>query len=255
MRAGFLTEKADSAAGRYRIFQYALEALFARAVIHPEFGSPAFARKVDLSAKGEAAIYLSHETRIIERELLAVAIEARRSLSARSSMSDEENFADAALTHLSASGQYLYDELSAQTLRDCSLLRREMQTLDLEVGARARTAGIPYRDALFAYHIQRPVNIEFQFKDRAGRLRAADGYVATAWRATALSVFNETVLQELSERGAARAAIVAKEGNTETVVDLVSVDGSPGAMSYGEALETYFHPNSDRYLTAEPIDV
>src|SRR5690606_20909668 len=95
MRIGLLDEIATEAIERYRIFQRSLEALFSRAALHPDMGTPAFRKETDAAARAEAASYLAREARAASSVLLSVAIEARRTLKDHSSVIARDSFSDA----------------------------------------------------------------------------------------------------------------------------------------------------------------
>lgn len=250
-----LTEISEEAAGRYESLTDLFQALFSRALSSPKFGYAGQIVEIVTEAHKIANQYYKDEHRHMAERLLEVAIEAHRRVRDKLSSIDAEDLSEAALEHLKLTHSYLADEIGAQIQRDIATLRLGLQRAALEVTMIARTRQMSERDALWIWRMNHSETLNFHFPDRAARRTPSRTFTRTIWRASLLSIFNETTAMTLADHGVESAAVLKFEDGVEKLVDVISLSGAEDAMDYAAAVSTYFHPNANTYLNAEPDDV
>lgn len=250
-----LTQYAESAATRYGMLTDSWRSLFQNALNSSAFGSPAQASRVVKEAYAIAESFLDEERAQADRVSTAVALEAHQTTLAQIASIDAQELTDAALEHLSASQNYMIDELVAQIHRDIALLRSTLQRAVLEVSIAARARGISKRTALIEYMIGNQAQMNFVFHDRHARKWASKKFVRAMWRHTLLAVYNEIVLIALADHGLSRAQVQHQDPAADAHGMLVAIGSNADLPTYSEIRNEIFHPNANAVLAMEDKNV
>lgn len=251
-----LTALADKASVRYQQFTDNLQSIYATALTAIDFGGWNNVSKLTFEVFHAAHVYAQAERDHVSHDIEAIALTAFRASGAQSSSNDAQTLSDAALTHLRETESYLNLELDAQLTRDIARVRNTFQRVVLEIRALARARGLDERRASIEYRIANPEEIQFEFRDRRAHRVPSEVFVRSLWRHALLAVYNEMILIQATDLGMKRVSIVRRDENgVEVAVDTISLAGETGLMTYSEAMDKYFHPNSLAYLSLEAPDV
>lgn len=255
MITNLLTELAGKAAGRYDEFLERLRAVYARAISHPDFGSPAHRTKVFEAASDAAAGFLSQETRFLEEDVNEIFEIAYQTTIEKLQSVTSDDYADAAVEHLQSSLNYLYDMISDQVRRDVSKLRSAVTTAMFEVAVSARSRRISALTAQREYRVIKAGEVTFGFRDRSNRVWQSEKFIRTIYRQTLLSIYNETVLLVLAEHGIETAYVHHADPKSEVHGLRIALSFVQNLPIYSDIRDKIFHPNSNAYLSMEKPDV
>lgn len=228
---------------------------FDRALTDKHFGYADHPSNVARECYALAETFLRDERDHIDRIIEEVARDAHQTTLSKISSADSDELEDAALDHLAQTAHYLADELIAQIHRDIAMMRQTIQRVQLDVYTAARAKRMSERQALIEYQIGNRETLQFMFHDRYARKWSSKKFVRGLWRHTLLSVYNETVMIDLADHGIERASVASLEQGHEIHAATITLTGALNMMSYADARAEYFHPNSNAYLSLEPVDV
>lgn len=250
-----LSEKADLAGLRYRMLTDSWRSLYSSAFGATNFGSSALVVSTLKQAYAIAEQFMVQERIEAERVINDFAKEAQQTTLREITSKQTEELSDAAREHLSASLDYVVDELSAQIYRDIALLRQSLQHAYLEVSIASKSRRLSGRSALFEYTIGNKTNLQFMFIDRNQRRWESKRFVRGLWRHALLSVYNEMVLMTLADHGIDRARVNQLNADADTHGLVIAFASNTDLPTYSEIRNEVFHPNSNAVLGMENAHV
>ena len=243
-----ITEKAQLASQRYGFFLSSLQAIYGLAISNPDLGSAAHRSKVMREARGSAEKFLEAEVRFIEEDVDAIFREARQTTIDALASVDAQTVPELAVEQLSVIVDYLYEEVCAQVSRDIAMMKNRLQTAILEISVSARARLSTMKQSQIQYRIMHSPNIQFLFKDRAGRNWGSDKFYRQLWRHTLLTAYNETVLVILADHGVQHAEVYHVDPKSDVAGMMISLTPGSQYPLYSEIRDAVFRPNANAYL-------
>lgn len=250
-----LDRLSEAAAARYAMLTDSWRHLFLQALGASNFGTAQQSVRIVADAYQIAESFLAEERQAVVRAVEEIASDALQTTLAEIVSIDAQNFTPRAQEHLSATEQYLGDEIVAQIHRDIATLRQNLQQVVLQVSLTARSNGISERKALIAYRLANKVDLEFVFFDRAARKWQARKFIRSLWRMTLLATYNEIVLLTLADHGLKSAQVTFEQGGILMRGQVISIAGAVNQESYADIRAATFQPNAKAVLAMETTGV
>jgi hypothetical protein len=247
---------AGEAATRYAGFGVELNALYVRALTHPDGITPALIGTFTDEVRQHLYKMLATEEDLITTQLNAIAENALTALQAQGVTTSSEDMRMRVLAHVSASQAYLASEIFTQALRDINFVVYTLNTAGMTVNTRRQLRGGKAREQAIALLLERP-HLSFFFSNRAGHQIPVAHHMRLLWRQTMLSVHNETVLHALANTGRDRAAILINGDNGLEQTGEIALLPGHDLPTYLDVRNDLFHPNSRSFLglIKGPFDV
>jgi hypothetical protein len=243
-----MTAEAEAAAQRYELLVAAWRSLYQAALSDATFGSQRqFVQVInDATAMGQS--YVSAEEKLIPAAAAKIALEAQTATlqSLSSTKTSEQN--GAAGEHVSASSDFLIEEIALQVTRDVAMLRQALRKAYITVSQNARAQNSTKAVALAHYRMGDVGNLNFVFTDRRHARWVSRIFIRTAWRKTLLTIYNETVLAVLADHGITQAMVVTDNPHSLANGTKISLIANTNLPTYAEIQDIIFQPNADAVL-------
>lgn len=252
--AQLLSAEADESARRYDQLTDAWRKIYVSALDDSEFGSQALLDRCEQEAYAAAHSFLDLETELIGSIIALIASEARTATYRELSVNDSSDFSDSVSERLSDTERYLAHELAIQIERDIALLRQSLSLVFLQVSLAASAQNVPLRAALLQHKIGNVISTDFFVHDHI-RKWTSKKHVRALWRHNLLSVYNETTLLLLAERGETTAAVAHLDAKAPANDCVIAMSAGSSQPTYAEIRGELFHPNSDAVVCRGGSDV
>lgn len=244
-----MTPAAEAAAQRYGLMIEGWRAIFRNALSVQDFGTERAMNRARDEVYAIARTYLHSEGNIILERMTAVASEARRdALSSLGSSASLELPVDASEL-VSATQQYLLNEIAIQIERDIAMFTMALRQAVLQIRLVAQVNGIGQQMAQLQYQAGNSQELHFFYHDRANKRWPSRKFVRAIWRQSLLSVFNEVMLLTLADHGFDHAEVQHLHEKAGVHGLKVAMGMSASLPSYGEIRIDVFHPNAEAILT------
>lgn len=240
-----IDEAAEKAAARYVWLTESWNILFDKSLTDYTHGS------LVQEAMSVAHAFMSTEREHIEDICSEIFRGARTAVFRAVDVEDSEEAPEAASEHLSATIDYIQNELIAQIQRDISMFRQRSLIALSEIAFLQKSLQTNHTRALLEYRTRNPDSLQFSFYDRRAFRWSSKKFVRAMWRHALLSLYNESVLYAVDEFHMDYVRVATFEGDNIKHVDRITLGNDPDLMIYSQVRDKYFHPNSHNFLMVD----
>ena len=244
MDGNILTNTAERAGSRYKLFLTALVSVYHQYSQSARPGSPSNKKKALNDAYRLAGEFLVEEKNAIEDAVLGVAREAYSATA-----EDAGDLPTIIMEHALALSQELEHTIRTQLERDIAEVTKSLSSLNLKSNLISLGKGVTFAAALSMLRNEEMPGRGFNYQDRIGRFIPSYKFIKTIWRKTLLMAWNETALFAMAMNGVTKAIISHPDESHKEYGTVIDILESPEYVTWGQVKDDVFHPNSNAYLT------
>ena len=198
-------------------------------------------------ANDVAVTFLQSEREWIKEVLFKTALNALQSARKDLGGKSDTNLPETLRSYLAQSEEYLEGEVRAQLFRDIEAICRSYREFAVAADMLSRSTGVSSSHAISS--ISSGGRFKFMFRDRIGRLYAAQKYIRSVWRHTLVCLSVEFYILEASSLGAEKFTINHPDATSAWAE--VEFDLDPeSSVNFQAIREEVFHPNSNYSVKA-----